>query len=372
MKLRLASDEMSQEPLKVTMFNVTKKVASPRTALEQENVVLAKENAGLQHRLSLAQENAALALENARLAEQNAILTMSQGGRARDVWCGPQGGYCYGMPPGYAPWANGNPWAMDPLGYGIGPPPPHFYHSSGGFFPGAVAANIPPDGDSTNAAFDAGYPNSLMFQKMCASGKAGGSETSMPRLSTPSVASTRSSGSRVSGLTQGSEATSTFSTRSVSEDHGKTSLEGPPTTVMMRNIPNDYTRELLLTLIEENGFAGQYDLVYLPVDFKTEVGLGYSFINFIEPRDAERFHMAFHGFQDWSVLSEKICEVSWSDALQGLDGHVERFRNSPVMHETVPDEFKPALFKDGVRMDFPPPTKKIRAPRPWSRRQGCT
>jgi len=136
------------------------------------------------------------------------------------------------------------------------------------------------------------------------------------------------------------------------------------TTVMMRNIPNNYTREMLLDLLKSQGFSGSYDLVYLPIDFQTEVGLGYSFINLNTPPDAERFRRHFQGFTGWRVVSEKVCEVSWSDALQGIQAHVDRYRNSPVMHDSVPDEFKPALFgKDGERLTFPAATKTIRPPR---------
>jgi hypothetical protein len=146
--------------------------------------------------------------------------------------------------------------------------------------------------------------------------------------------------------------------------------QGPPTTVMMRNIPNNHSRESLLELVESQGFAGTYDLVYLPVDFKTQVGLGYVFINFVTPQLAQRFKNHFQGFSSWMMLSEKVCEVSWSVSIQGINNHIEHFRNSPVMHRTVPDTFKPVLFKDGKRVPFPAPTKRIRAPRLWARRQG--
>ena len=42
--------------------------------------------------------------------------------------------------------------------------------------------------------------------------------------------------------------------------------------------------------------------------------------------------------------------------------HVERYRNSPVMHRSVPDEYEPVIFKNGVRKNFPRPTKKVKAP----------
>lgn len=134
-----------------------------------------------------------------------------------------------------------------------------------------------------------------------------------------------------------------------------------PTTVMMRNIPNNYTREMLLDLLNSHGFKNSYNLVYLPIDFQTEVGLGYAFINLTG--DVQHFRDHFHGFSDWQVASQKVCHVSWSNPLQGIQAHIDRYRNSPVMHESVPDEYKPMLFVNGERVAFPAPTKRIRPPR---------
>merc|ERR1712048_282476 len=135
------------------------------------------------------------------------------------------------------------------------------------------------------------------------------------------------------------------------------------TTVMMRNIPGEYTRADLLGLMDQQGFSGLYDLVYLPVDFKTELNHGYAFINFTRAENVERFRDQFMGFSDWLVPSERICEVSWSDQSQGIDANIQRYRDCPMMHESVEDRFKPVLFHDGQRIPFPMPTKKIRAPR---------
>lgn len=141
------------------------------------------------------------------------------------------------------------------------------------------------------------------------------------------------------------------------------------TTVMMRNLPNNFTRQLLIELMDAEGYAGRYNFVYLPIDLKTMVGLGYAFIDLVSHEDALSFSSHFHLTQKWTMKSDKICVVNWSDSLQGLEEHVERYRNSPVMHEEVPDECKPVLFKNGERIDFPEPTKRLRAPRPWTRRQ---
>eukprot|EP00929_Paragymnodinium_shiwhaense_P012637 TRINITY_DN12005_c0_g1_i1.p1 TRINITY_DN12005_c0_g1~~TRINITY_DN12005_c0_g1_i1.p1 ORF type:complete len:527 (+),score=86.76 TRINITY_DN12005_c0_g1_i1:195-1775(+) len=136
-----------------------------------------------------------------------------------------------------------------------------------------------------------------------------------------------------------------------------------PTTVMLRNIPNRYTQSMLLKLLEERGYAGLYDFVYLPMDFRNGVNLGYAFVNLLRHEDALAFMEMFQGFSQWVVDSVKVCETSWAHPHQGLLEHVERYRNSPVMHPRMPDEYKPMVFSSGIRVPFPAPTKAIKAPK---------
>jgi len=132
--------------------------------------------------------------------------------------------------------------------------------------------------------------------------------------------------------------------------------------VMMRNIPNSYDRGRLLSLLDNKGFSGCYDLVYLPLDFATHSSLGYAFINFVTEGDAKRFRESFHGFNSWGMFSDKACDTQGNATHQGIRANIDRYRNSPAMHETVPDEFRPAIFSNGVRVPFPPPTRRLRAP----------
>jgi len=153
-----------------------------------------------------------------------------------------------------------------------------------------------------------------------------------------------------------------FQCASALEEEGL--VDSPPkTTVMMRNLPVGYTRAALLELLEDGGFEGCFDFVYLPMDFASKVCLGYAFVNFISASDAERCWQVFQDFTDWGMGSEKACTVTWGDPYQGLDAHVERYQNSPVMHHSMPDEWKPIILKAGQRIPFPAPTKNIGAPK---------
>jgi hypothetical protein len=137
---------------------------------------------------------------------------------------------------------------------------------------------------------------------------------------------------------------------------------------MMINIPKAYSRANLLELLDQQGFHGSYDLLYLPIDFETELSHGYAFINFTTRDNSRRFHEHFSGFHDWMVPSDRICEVSWSDAAQGTHENIQLYMNSPVMHDSIDDRFKPALFENGLRIPFPKPTKVIKAPRRKNRK----
>jgi RNA recognition motif-containing protein len=147
--------------------------------------------------------------------------------------------------------------------------------------------------------------------------------------------------------------------------------EDTRTTVMLRNLPRDFSRAALLKLLDDQGFAGKYNFLYIPVDFVRQVSLGYAFVNMATPEIVKELWAAFDGFSTWPVACEKVCRVNWSSPHQGYEEHVQRYRNSPLMHKYVPDECRPVLLEKGVRVDFPPPTKSLRAPRLRASRQRC-
>jgi len=125
-----------------------------------------------------------------------------------------------------------------------------------------------------------------------------------------------------------------------------------PTTMMLRNIPNKYTRDMLLDEIRNEGFENQYDFVYLPIDFRHRCNVGYAFVNFINPEIAAEFKKVFDGFKLTAVKSAKVCGVSEAK-VQGQQENADQYRNSAVT--SMAEKFHPLFFKDGNRIPFPPP-----------------
>jgi len=135
------------------------------------------------------------------------------------------------------------------------------------------------------------------------------------------------------------------------------------TTVMIRNLPNDYLRDKLKQLMDEEGFEKLYDFIYLPSDFKRRTGLGYAFVNMVTHEDAERVKRHFAGFTRWGAHeADKACEVVWGTK-QGLNTNVEYYRNNSVMHPDIDEVFKPAIFENGKPVKFPEPDGSIKFPR---------
>ncbi|KAM7482654.1 hypothetical protein LguiB_007237 [Lonicera macranthoides] len=126
------------------------------------------------------------------------------------------------------------------------------------------------------------------------------------------------------------------------------------TTVMIKNIPNKYTRELLVKFLEnhcltenqknassEEGIVSAFDFIYLPMDFRTGVNKGYAFVNFTNPKAVWRFYNACDRMK-WDLFeSPKICEIV-SAKLQGKEALKNHFEKSRFACET--DEFLPLCF----------------------------
>nr|CCA21771.1 conserved hypothetical protein [Albugo laibachii Nc14] len=112
------------------------------------------------------------------------------------------------------------------------------------------------------------------------------------------------------------------------------------TTLMIRNIPNKYTQQMLLNEINRH-HHGRYDFFYLPIDFKNKCNMGYAFLNFMEPSAIISFHQEFNQ-QKWSNFnSEKVCAISYA-RLQGKKAMIARFQNSSLLDKH--ESYRPLVF----------------------------
>lgn len=117
----------------------------------------------------------------------------------------------------------------------------------------------------------------------------------------------------------------------LAEEFSKSSNEGPPTTMMIRNIPNRYTQRELIRELETLGFTGTFDFLYLPIDKGTMCNVGYAFVNFTDHSWAQRCMQVFENyhFKKNRKARGKIATVSVAH-IQGLEANVRHYENSAV------------------------------------------
>jgi len=127
----------------------------------------------------------------------------------------------------------------------------------------------------------------------------------------------------------------------------------PVTTVMLKNVPRSYTREILAKRIDEAGFQGIFDFLYMPADFgkggRACHATGHAVINFRTQEARERFEVAFHKVSGKKAFpgagGAKVCDVSLAPA-QGKDANVQKLQKSGLLMSLLAErpEWLPLLF----------------------------
>eukprot|EP00747_Dinoflagellata_sp_TGD_P198465 gnl/TRDRNA2_/TRDRNA2_71522_c0_seq1.p1 gnl/TRDRNA2_/TRDRNA2_71522_c0~~gnl/TRDRNA2_/TRDRNA2_71522_c0_seq1.p1 ORF type:complete len:446 (-),score=89.88 gnl/TRDRNA2_/TRDRNA2_71522_c0_seq1:64-1401(-) len=103
------------------------------------------------------------------------------------------------------------------------------------------------------------------------------------------------------------------------------------TTIMIRNIPNLYTRNMLMDELDSLGFYGEYDFIYLPMDKSTTWNIGYAFVNFVAPEVAARCRKKLNNyiFCKFENPSGKVAQCSVAH-IQGLKKNVDHYSHTAV------------------------------------------
>ncbi|KAI9189709.1 hypothetical protein H9P43_001142 [Blastocladiella emersonii ATCC 22665] len=135
------------------------------------------------------------------------------------------------------------------------------------------------------------------------------------------------------------------------------------TTIMIRNIPNKYSQQMLIDFINDT-HKGQYDFLYLRMDFKNRCNVGYAFCNMVDVGAVISFAQRVVGKKWTRFNSDKVCMLSYAN-IQGKQALIDKFRNSSVMDEHP--SYRPKIFFSngplrGEEEPFPPPNNRI--PRP--------
>ena len=95
---------------------------------------------------------------------------------------------------------------------------------------------------------------------------------------------------------------------------------------MIKNIPNKYTKKMLLKEMEHQ-FSDSFDFFYLPIDFNNNCNMGYAFVNFKENEILRKFYLEFDGRKWNKFKSEKICSVKYA-RIQGFENCKKHFKDS--------------------------------------------
>jgi len=134
------------------------------------------------------------------------------------------------------------------------------------------------------------------------------------------------------------------------------------TTVVLRNLPAHLSRSDLVKILDDAGFSKRYDFLYLPTNFRNMTVFGYAIVNFSDIADAQAALEQFRG----TDVDGQAMITEWSKSQQGYDDLVGRYRDSPVMHSSVPEKHKPIILANGCLQPFPPPTEPLQLPRKFT------
>jgi len=134
-------------------------------------------------------------------------------------------------------------------------------------------------------------------------------------------------------------------------------------TLMVRNLSQDLTQGELVQQLVLAGYRGLFDFIYMPMNLRGQGNFGYAFVNFKSHTIAVQVISRLQSLELGDPLSSLEWNAMWSTC-QGFAANVDRYRNSPLMHELVPQECKPSVYDgNGDLASFPKPTKTIPKPR---------
>lgn len=135
--------------------------------------------------------------------------------------------------------------------------------------------------------------------------------------------------------------------------------------IKINNLPRGFLRAAVVEMLDAQGLNGLYNFVHVPVDSDSGESLCCAVVNMVSCRVAELAMVLLSAFDGW----HQKLSLEWNSH-QSFDEIVEELRDSCIMHDAVPDEYKPAFFATGSRVSFPGTADAVLQPPSFVRNMG--
>lgn len=122
---------------------------------------------------------------------------------------------------------------------------------------------------------------------------------------------------------------------------------GGVTTLVVRNIPITFTKEMVLQELPPDG---TYNFFYLPFSFKQKKIAGYLFLNFISHAAASAFHSQWHGRPLHAQMCSHKLNICAAE-VQGLEENVRHLINCKIKRIKNP-RYLPSVFVGPQEVPF--------------------
>ena len=91
------------------------------------------------------------------------------------------------------------------------------------------------------------------------------------------------------------------------------------TTIMLNNLPEDFSRDMVADLLSSQGFEKKLGFIYTPMKFSGMITIGYAFVNLVSSQAAEECLSRLSDFTDWATPCENSlsAKMVWQGVTRG-------------------------------------------------------
>jgi hypothetical protein len=125
----------------------------------------------------------------------------------------------------------------------------------------------------------------------------------------------------------------------------------PRTTLVVRGLGHKSSVDQFMDLLDQAGFAAQYDFAYVPRHFTEGSSFGFAILNFNDDMLASE---AVSKIAAGALSANGVTlTAEWSEATHGFSALTDKYRDNRVMKEGMPESFRPVVLSQGVPIPYP-------------------